>query len=101
MTDKNLFKPAEKNDIKLGAKLYFSIYKRSPRFKENTLKSSLEGVHRTLSGLSEHMLEKSPLIHFFTCLAGAVSTSIIAIKSNGFMWSKNGKTIVKIFIIKN
>ena len=40
-------------------------------------------VCKTLSGLVEHMLEKSPLTHSFTHLAGAVSPNIIAIKSSG------------------
>ena len=49
VTDKNLYKPGENIDIGMGSKLYFSTYKRSPRFKESTLKSFLDGVRRTLS----------------------------------------------------
>ena len=41
----------------LEAKLYVSTYKRSPKLKEITLESFLDGVRRTLSGLVEHMLE--------------------------------------------
>ena len=40
MVDKNLYKPGKKIDIGMSAKLYVSTYKRSPKFKENTLKSS-------------------------------------------------------------
>ena len=40
VTDENLYKPGEKNDIGLWAKLYVSTYKRSPRFKESTRKTS-------------------------------------------------------------
>ena len=79
----------------MGAKLYVFTYKRSRKFKESTLKPFLDGVCRTLSGLVEHMPEKSPWTHSFTCLADAISPNIIAIKSNGFMWSKYDKTIVK------
>ena len=43
----------------------------------------MDGVHRTLSGLVEHMLEKSPLTYSFTRLVGAISPNVIAIKSNG------------------
>ena len=56
---------------------------RSLKFKEITLKSFLDGVHRTLSGLVEHMREKSPLTYSFTRLVGAKIPNIIAIKSNG------------------
>ena len=93
--DKNLYKPGENIDIWMGAELYFSTYKRSPKFKESTLKSFLDGLSRTLSGLVEHMLGKSPLAHFFTRLTGAINLNIIVIKSNGFVWSKESKTIVK------
>ena len=42
------------------------------------------------------MLEKSPLIHFFH--AGAVSTSIIAIKSNrGSCEAKMAKLLLKLY----
>ena len=34
VTDKNLFKPGEKNDIERGAKLYFFIYKDHPDSKK-------------------------------------------------------------------
>ena len=81
----------------MGAKLYVSTYKRSPRFKESTLKSFLDVVRRTLSGLVEHMLEKSPLTHTFTRLAGAVSPNIIAIKSNsGSCEAKMAKLLLKL-----
>ena len=40
MVDKNLYKPGKNIDIGMSAKLYVSTYKRSPKFKENTLKSS-------------------------------------------------------------
>ena len=93
--DKNLYKPGENIDIWMGIKLYFSTYKRSPKFKESTLKSFLDGLSRTLSGLVEYMLGKSPLAHFFTRLTGAINLNIIVIKSNGFVWSKESKTIVK------
>ena len=63
--------------------LNVSTYKRSSKFKESTLKSFFDGVRRTLSKLVEHMLEKSPLTHSFTCLAGAISLNIIAIKLTG------------------
>ena len=70
VTDENLHKPGENIDTGMGAKLYAS-YKRSPKLKESPLKSFLDGVHRALSGLVVHMLEKSSLAHSFTRLAGA------------------------------
>ena len=51
-----LHKPGENIDKGMGAKLYVSTYKRSPKFKNGTLKSLLDGVHRTLSRLIKHML---------------------------------------------
>ena len=95
--DKNLYKPGKNNDIGMGAKLYVSTYKSSSKFKESTLKSFLDGVRRTLSGLVEHMLEKSPLPHCFTGLAGAISPNIIAIKSNrGSCEAKMAKLLLKL-----
>ena len=58
VTHKNLCKPGENIDIGMEAKLYVSTYKRSPKFKESTLKSFLDGVCRTLSGLVEHDTRK-------------------------------------------
>ena len=43
---------------------------------------------------SKKALEKPPL-KILTPLAGAISPNIIAIKSNGFMWSKNAKLLLK------
>ena len=63
--DKSFYKPGENIDIGMGAKLYVSTYKRSPKFKESTLKSFLDGVRRTLSGLVEHMLENVSINTFF------------------------------------
>ena len=95
--DKNLYKPGENIDIGMGAKLYVSTYKRSSKFKESTLKSFLDGVCRTLSKLVEHMPEKSPLTHSFTCLAGAISLNSIAIKSNrGSCEAKMTKLLLKL-----
>ena len=71
VTDENLHKPGENIDTGMGAKLYASSYKRSPKLKESPLKSFLDGIHRALSGLVVHMLEKSSLAHSFTRLAGA------------------------------
>ena len=82
LTDKNLYKPGENIDIGMGAKLYLSTYKRSPKFIESFSKSFLGDIRRPLSGLGEHMLEKSPLTHSFTRLAGAISPNIMSIKSN-------------------
>ena len=59
VTNKVLYKPRENINIEIGAKLYVSTYKRSPKFKESTLKSLLDRVRRTFSGLLEHMLKKS------------------------------------------
>ena len=53
VTNKNLYKPGENIYIRMGAKLYVSTYKRSPKVKESTLKSFLDGLPRTLSGLVE------------------------------------------------
>ena len=95
--DKDLNKPGENIDIGMGAKLYVSTYKRSPKFKESTLKLVLDGIRRTLSGLVEHMIEKSPLTHSFTRLAGAVSPNIIASKSNrGSCKAKMAKLLLKL-----
>ena len=75
MTDKNLYKP--------GKNIYIvSTDKGSPKFKENTLKSFLDGVRRTLLRQVEHVLEKSPLTHYFPRLAGAINLSITEIKTN-------------------
>ena len=75
MTDKNLYKP--------GKNIYIvSTDKGSAKFKENTLKSFLDGVRRTLLRQVEHVLEKSPLTHYFPRLAGAINLSITEIKSN-------------------
>ena len=81
VTDKNLYKTGGNIDFGKGAILYVSTYKRSLKFKESILKSFLDGVRRTLSGLVEHMLEKSPLTHSFTRLVGEINPNIIAIKS--------------------
>ena len=59
VTHKNFCKPGENIDIGMEAKLYVSTYKRSPKFKESTLKSLLDCVRRTFPGLLEHMLKKS------------------------------------------
>ena len=59
VTNKVLYKPRENINIEIGAKLYVSTYKRSPKFKESTLKLLLDRVRRTFSGLLEHMLKKS------------------------------------------
>ena len=81
----------------MGAKLYFSTYKRSPKFKESTLKSFLDGLSRTLSGLVEHILEKSPLAHSFTRLTGTINPNIIVIKSNrGSCEAKRAKLLLKL-----
>ena len=81
VTDKNLYKTGGNIDFGKGAILYVSTYKRSLKFKESILKSFLDGVRRTLSGLVEHMLEKSPLTYSFTRLVGEINPNIIAIKS--------------------
>ena len=81
----------------MEAKLYVFTYKRSSKFKESTLKSFLDGVRRIVSGLVEHMLEKSLLTHSFTCLVGAVSPNIIAIKSNRISCeAKMAKLLLKL-----
>ena len=99
VTDKNLYKPGENIDIGMRDKLYVSTYKRSSKFKESTLKSFLDSVHRTLSGLVEHMLEKSPLTHSFTRLTDAISPNIIAIKSNRSSCEvKMAKLLLKLVI---
>ena len=59
LTNKVVHKPRENINIGRGAKLYVSTYKRSPKFKESTLKLLLDCVRRTFSGLLEHMLKKS------------------------------------------
>ena len=97
MTDKNLYKSGENIDIGMGAKLYVSTYKRSPKFKESTLNSFLDSVRRTLSGFVEHMLEKSPLTNSFTRFAGAISPNITTIKSNmGSCEAKMAKLLLKL-----
>ena len=65
VTDKNLYKPGENIDIGMGTKLNVSTYKTSLKFKESALKSFLDCIHRTLSGLVEYMPEKSSLTQFF------------------------------------
>ena len=76
---------------------YVFTYKRPHKFKESTLKLFLDGVCRILSGLVEHMLEKSPLTHSFTCLVGAIRPNITAIKSNrGSCEAKMAKLLLKL-----
>ena len=77
--------PRENINIGIGAKLYLSTYNRSPKFKEHSLKSFLDGLHQTLSRLVEHMLVKSLLTHSFTLLAAAINPNVILIKGNKFM----------------
>ena len=57
--DKNLYKRGQNIYIGMAAKLYVSIYKRSPKLKESYLKSFLDGVRRTFLGLFGYMPEKS------------------------------------------
>ena len=95
--DKNLYKPGENIDNLMGAKLYLSTYKRSPKFIESFSKSFLGDIRRTLSGLVEQMLEKSLLTHSFTRLAGAISPNITSIKSNsGSCEAKMAKLLLKL-----
>ena len=81
VTDKGLYKPGSLTDIGMGAKMYVSQYKKSPRFKESVLKVFYNDVHVTLSALVGHMLEKSPLKYPFTRLSASLSPNIIVDRS--------------------
>ena len=70
---------------------YVSTCKSSPKIKESTLKSFLDGVSRILSGLVEH----NTFLH--THLAGAISPNINVIKSNrGSCEAKMAKLLLKL-----